>query len=105
MLAFAVAAIILSGSHNITLLWGTIFLTLVGIVVAWSFWPDVLRTIRPRQIGRVLVLGMISVGVNLLFLLPTVVWASGTYIGSSKHPFAFHVGTWFDSVFRAVFDP
>ena len=32
-------------------------------------------------------------------------WASGTYIGSSKHPFAFHVGTWFDSVFRAVFDP
>jgi hypothetical protein len=105
MLAFAIAAIFLSGSHNITLLWGTIFLTVVGIAVAWSFWPDVLRTIPPRRVGRVVLLGVVSVGVNLAFLLPTIAWARDTYIGASNQPFGFFVGSWFDSVFRALFDP
>jgi hypothetical protein len=104
MLAFAIAAIFLSGSHNITLLWGTIFLTVVGIAVAWAFWPDVLRTIPPKRVGRLVLLGLVSVGVNLAFLLPTIVWARDTYTGASKQPFVFHIGTWFDSVFRALFD-
>src|SRR5262249_44643260 len=105
MLAFAIAAIFLSGSHHITLLWGPIFLTMVGIAVAWSFWPDVLRTISPRRVGRVVLLGLVSVGVNLVFLLPSIVWARYTHIGASKQPFVFFIGSWFDSVFRVLFYP
>ena len=74
------ATVIFSGSHNITLLYGTLFLLLVLLAGAFALGPVAVRLHfrRLALLGLVLVL---AAGTNFWFLLPDLVYAGQTPIG------------------------
>jgi hypothetical protein len=81
VLAFLTAAVIFTGSHNLTLLYGTIFL----VALCLSVGVAVGRAALPKG-GRVLgllALGALALGVNLWFLLPDIVYQGHTTISHS----------------------
>jgi hypothetical protein len=82
ILVFTASVVIFSGSHNITLLWGTT----VGVLAAAILWLALGRG-RPlplRRLGAVAALASISVLVNSWYLVPDIGYASDT----SAHAFA-----------------
>jgi hypothetical protein len=78
VLAIVLGSFVLSGSHNITLLWSSVFFVLVGVVAVLAFrsswrppWP------WPR-VRAVLVGGVIGVGLNAWFLFPDLAYGLTT---------------------------
>jgi hypothetical protein len=73
MLVFIVSAIIFSGSHNITLLWGSTVAVVAGLIL----WLAMGRpgTLPLRRIARLCALGVASVLVNAWYLVPDVGYA------------------------------
>jgi hypothetical protein len=94
--AFVVGAILLTGSHNLTLVWGSVAiaaLLLVGVVAIPS-----LRRISPRRVLVLCGLGALAIGVNAWFLLPDVLYASRTYLGElAGRGVDMNVSGWYDS--------
>lgn len=81
VLAFVFAAVIFSGSHNITLLYGCLFLAVLGAGVCVAIGR---RRLPPlRRVAAVAALALVAVGVNLWFLLPDVAYAGRTMTGHS----------------------
>jgi hypothetical protein len=81
VLTFVFAVVMFSGSHNITLLYGTCFCVLLCVTVGVAVGPD---TVPPvRRILAVAGLGLLAVGINLWFLLPDVMYGAKTTIGHS----------------------
>jgi hypothetical protein len=70
--AFAWATVQFTGSHNVTLVWGTV-LTCALVVVLGVSAPHLLR--RPRRWAVVLGVGILASGVNAWFLLPDIMYA------------------------------
>lgn len=70
VLAFIVAVVVFSGSHNITLLYGAIFLALLCATFAVALGRD--RLPPASRILAVAGLGLLAAGVNFWFLLPDV---------------------------------
>jgi hypothetical protein len=79
-LPFVVALVLLTGSHNITLLWGATFLGVLTVVAIVSF---VRRTgdIPWRRVAGVAGLGALAVGVNAWYLFPDLAYGFDTSIG------------------------
>jgi hypothetical protein len=81
VLAFVVAVVIFSGSHNITLLYGTMFLALlalsVAVAVGWGRLPSWRRWLA---VGG---LGLLAAGINFWFLLPDVAYEGRLTIAHS----------------------
>jgi hypothetical protein len=73
-LALVVGVIWMTGSHNITLVWGSVTLALLT-VVALAALPRRGRELAPRRIVAVLGLAALSAAVNAWFLLPDVTYA------------------------------
>ncbi len=69
-LAFVVSVVLLSGSHNITLLYGTVFLALLAASVAVAVGRSALPSLR--RVAAVGLLAVLAVAVNLWFLLPDI---------------------------------
>jgi hypothetical protein len=69
---FAVAVVFFTGSHPLTLVWGTTFLASVGFLALAMFW----RSAREhwRRIAATLGVGAIAIGVNAWTLLPTLAY-------------------------------
>jgi hypothetical protein len=80
-LAFLVAVVVFTGSHNITLLYGTIFLVLLCLTGVLAVGRDALPP--RRRVLAVAGLGLLATGVNLWFLLPDVVFQHNTVISHS----------------------
>jgi hypothetical protein len=80
MLALAVSTILLSGSHNITLVWGTVFLVALatGLYVCV---PAVRRAIGWRAVARLAAVVVPALLVNAWFLIPDLVYGTKTQIG------------------------
>jgi hypothetical protein len=94
------ASAVFSGSHNVTLLWGST-LAVVALVVYW------LASGRARELPwrRMLaVAGLIALGVGLngWFLLPDLSYARHTNISSLTVPYS---ATWRYNTFAEIFDP
>ena len=94
------ASVVFSGSHNITLLWGST-LAVVALLVYW------LASGRARELPwrRMLaVAGVIALGVALngWFLLPDVSYAHHTIISGSIKPWS-ETAIW--NTFGVIFDP
>jgi hypothetical protein len=90
--AFVVSAILFTGSHNITLLLGSVFLVLLVLAVLVAFG----RSAMPprRRVLELVGLALLSAAVNLWFLLPDVAYEGHTVIGQSfNHPPAIKGGT------------
>ena len=82
VLALGLATVFWSGSHNLTLAWGTVFvLCLLGVVlIAWA------PRLTARRLRRLAVaLGVVALGVmvNGWFLLPDVRYASTTMLAQT----------------------
>ena len=79
VLGFAWGCVLLSGSHNITLLWSTVLIG-IGGAVAWI----VLGRDRPSlwQIAKVAGVAALAAGVNAWFLLLDVRHSGDTVVGS-----------------------
>ena len=69
--AFVLAVAAIPGSHNITFVWGGMFLSAVAVVAAWAFG---LRPygISPARVGAVAGLGVVAVCINGWFLVPGI---------------------------------
>jgi hypothetical protein len=79
---FLGSTVILSGSHNITLMWGAVCIVGVAVVAAVAFGRS-LGGVRPRRIATVVGTGLLAVAVNAWFLVPDLVYSSKTLIGTT----------------------
>jgi hypothetical protein len=77
--ALAASTIAFTGSHNLTLLWGTMFLVLMAACVAVAV-PPARRLISGRGGLRILAVMVPSVAVNAWFLLPDLFYSHDTAI-------------------------
>jgi hypothetical protein len=82
MMAVYVSAVVFSGSHNITLLWGSIVLLLAALAAAVAVGRRVVRAHLSR-IGLVAVLVGLAAGTNAWFLLPDVLYTGRTVVSRS----------------------
>ncbi len=73
VLVFVASAVLFSGSHNITLLWGTTIMALAAVVVWLALGAP--RRLPLRRLAMVGGLALASVAVNAWFLLPDVSYA------------------------------
>ena len=79
--AFVFAVVLFTGSHNITLLYGSVFLVLLCLSLAVAVGREGLPS--PRRGAAVLGLAVLAGAVNLWFLLPDLVYQGRTTIGHS----------------------
>jgi hypothetical protein len=77
----AVSATLLTGSHNLALLWGATMLVLVGVVLL-ALAPPLRRTVTRAGVLRVVAVVVPAVLVNGWFLLPDIVYQSHTLIAN-----------------------
>lgn len=83
-MAFLGAAIVLSGSHNITMLLSAIFFVLLALVaLAAGVDPRKLPRRRLLEIAGLLV---VAAAVNMWFLLPDLAYGTRSYIGAHPTP-------------------
>lgn len=76
-----VGTVVFTGSHNITLLYGTLFLVLCGAAILAAFGRTVLPS-RKRAAG-VVGLGLLAASINLWFLLPDIAYQGRVTIAHS----------------------
>ncbi|WP_445150318.1 hypothetical protein [Baekduia sp. Peel2402] len=82
-LALAGATILFTGSHNLSLAWGTTMLLVVGAAVLLLA-PDVRRAFTRDAILRLASVMVPATLVNAWFLLPVMAYSSNTVIGSDR---------------------
>jgi hypothetical protein len=77
LVVLLVAVVLATGSHNIALLWGSLFTLALVMAVTFALRFDVVSLVR-RQWMPVVVVGALGVLVNAWFLLPDVVYGTDT---------------------------
>jgi hypothetical protein len=80
-LALAVGVLLYTGSHNLTLVWGTTVVAVVG-AAALALIAPLRRLVTRRGLLRVAVIAIPATLVNGWFLIPAAVYQSHTLIGS-----------------------
>ncbi|HEX5270354.1 MAG TPA: hypothetical protein VFW33_07705, partial [Gemmataceae bacterium] len=73
--ALVFASVYLTGSHNITLVWGVVFLGLAALAVALGAGLAAVRAVPLQRFGAVAGLMALGVGVNAWFLIPDLLYA------------------------------
>jgi hypothetical protein len=81
-LALAVGTILYTGSHNLTLVWATTVLVIVG-TVAFAVIPSLRSLITRQGLLRIAVVAVPAAMVNAWFMLPALVYQSDTVIASN----------------------
>jgi hypothetical protein len=100
VLVFVVSTVIFTGSHNITLVWGTTILALTLLIMWLAFGAP--RRLPYRRMAMVAGLGIAATLVNAWFLLPNLAYGNDVVIGST-HPDS--VGATFFDVPSVLLDP
>ena len=91
---FVVSAVVFSGSHNITLLWG-MTVTVFALAILWLA-LGAPRSLRLRRLAMVGGLGLASAAVNGWYLVPDLVYAKDTVAHLDVSPSG-ALATFFDS--------
>jgi hypothetical protein len=73
--ALVVATVFLTGSHNITLVWGAVFLAAVAVAVAVAVGREAVRGIGLRRVAAIGGLMLLAAGLNGWFLLSDLAYA------------------------------
>jgi hypothetical protein len=81
MLAFAVSTVVFTGSHNLTLLFGTTLLVLLSVLLLLVV-PSARRLLSGRGVLRLLGVLVPAVLVNAWFLLPDIKYQSHTSVAN-----------------------
>lgn len=79
-LAVVLGVFVLTGSHNITLLWGSMFVALLGILAALAWGPRWRRPLPWRRLGQLVGLGVIGACLNAWFLFPDLAYGLDTAV-------------------------
>ncbi len=79
-IALAASGIVFFGSHNITILWGSTFMALTALALIACV-PELRRRITRPGVTRVAGLLVPALLVNAWYLLPTLAYASHTWLG------------------------
>jgi hypothetical protein len=82
-LALASSTIFFTGSHNITLLWGTVLLTILLLAI-WLALPSARRAVTRRDLLRAAAIVLPAFLVNAWFLLPNLAYYQNTLVSSSS---------------------
>jgi hypothetical protein len=77
--AFAASVIVFSGTHNLTLLWGTTLLIVTGLLLV-AFVPTSRALVTGAGVLRVVGVAVPAIMVNAWFLVPDLAYASHTVI-------------------------
>jgi hypothetical protein len=77
--ALVASAVVFTGSHTISLLWGTIVLVAASAVLS-VVWPRFRAA--PRQLAKVAGLGLAAVAINGWALIPDAVYGTLTHLGA-----------------------
>jgi hypothetical protein len=101
VLIFVVSGVFFTGSHNITLAWGTILIAL-ALLVLWLV-LGASRRLPYRRLAMVAGLGMASLLVNAWFLFPDIAY-QGDVVAHYVSTFRWE-GTSFFNTPAVVFDP
>jgi hypothetical protein len=88
--ALAVSTLVLTGSHNITLLWGTTFIVLI-FAFAVILIPSARSLLASRNILQWCLVAVPSALLNAWFLIPAIAYGSRTRIGSADWSLALRV--------------
>jgi len=86
--ALVAATILFTGSHNITLLWGTVFLVLLAVVALVAFRPAPTKAIGARML-LVVGLGILATAVNAWSLVPNLAFGLDSFVAKESaalHP-------------------
>lgn len=95
---FVWASLLFTGSHNTTLLWGSIFLALVSALLVIC---RVIRLPRIRRVGAVALLGACGAGLNAWAIVPALLYSKSTYYAHNESV----IGTPFTNTFKNLFNP
>jgi hypothetical protein len=93
-LALVGAVFVLTGSHNITLLWGSVSLGLLGLIALVTWAPAWRRPLPWKRVSQVLGLAAIGAGLNAWYLAPDLAYGLDTGIAKRTQlttPSSFHV--------------
>lgn len=101
VLVFVVATIIFTGSHGLTLVWGTCMIA-VALLVMWLA-LGAPRRLPYRRLARIAGLGAMAVLVNAWFLFPDVAYLKDTMI-STELEFDWYASSFFNTP-AIVLDP
>ena len=71
-IAFVVGLSVLTGTHTLTLVWGVVFLLVVGVIFVFANW-DAARAAAGRGI-RLLWLGLLGIALNAWMLVPLLAY-------------------------------
>ncbi|HJZ36613.1 MAG TPA: hypothetical protein VJ204_10130 [Solirubrobacterales bacterium] len=101
VLAFVIATVFLTGSHNITLLWTVVVVGPVAVVVLLAS-----RSQRPsfRALAATAGLALVSIGINAWYLLLDLSHSGDTLAGSPVAGMAWQVTSYYDKL-GVIFDP
>jgi hypothetical protein len=77
---FIVTVVFFTGSHPLTLVWGTTFLAFVALVLLAAVWPQ--ARAEWRRIAMVFCVGTIAAGVNAWTLIPTLAYHGRVFHGT-----------------------
>ena len=81
VLALVFGVFVLTGSHNITLLWASVFFVAIAIVGLIAMTPRALPSRNWKRIGTVAVGLVIGAGLNAWYLLPDLAYGFDTIVG------------------------
>ncbi len=83
---FVVAAVVFTGSHNVTLLLGSLVMIALGVLLFWALGVSV-RDLPGRRLALLGGLFVLAAGVNAWFLLPNFLHASDVQV-SAQIPYS-----------------
>ena len=98
LLGLYVVAVVFTGSHDVTMVWGTLYIVLLAIAVLLArvaHWPTWSR------ICAVVVVGALAVGTNGWAIVPALLYSGHTFIATGESV----IGTPFVDTFEHLFNP
>jgi hypothetical protein len=84
LLGVVLGVFVLTGSHNITLLYGTIFLALLAIVLLGAHTPSRLSRLPWLRFPALVAAAAIGVGLNAWYLLPDLRYGTTTFTAAKN---------------------
>jgi hypothetical protein len=103
VVAFLASTVILTGSHNITLLWSAVFFPALALIAVWAL-PNRAEHLPWRRLVRLGGLALMAIGANMWFLLPDVIYSNDVTAGLSSTQLLFQQTDFFNEP-EVIFHP